>query len=71
MKRTLTLLTLLLAFAFSASAQKWSVSTNIMDYVSLGTINAEGSVATGRHLTVNASARVNPWTFFKGDRGRA
>lgn len=70
MKRTLTILTLLLTFAYSASAQKWSVSTNIMDYVSLGTINAEGSVATGRHLTVNASARVNPWTFFKGDNDR-
>ena len=70
MKRTLTLLTLLLVFAVSASAQKWSVSTNIMDYVSLGTLNAEGSVATGRHITLNASARVNPWTFFEGDNGR-
>lgn len=70
MKRTLTLLTLLFAFAYSASAQKWSVSTNIMDYVTLGTLNAEGSVATGRHLTVNASARVNPWTFFEGDNQR-
>ena len=70
MKRTLTILTLLLAFAYSDSAQKWSVSTNIMDYVSLGTINVEGSVATGRHLSVNASARVNPWTFFKGDNNK-
>lgn len=70
MKRTLTLLTLLLVFAVSASAQKWSVSTNIMDYVSLGTLNAEGSVATGRHITLNASARVNPWTFFEEDNGR-
>ena len=70
MKRTLTLLTLLLVFAVSASAQKWSVATNIMDYVSLGTLNAEGSVATGRHITLNASARVNPWTFFEGDNGR-
>ena len=70
MKRTLTILTLLLAFTYSASAQKWSVSTNIMDYVSLGTINVEGSVATGRHLSVNASARVNPWTFFKGDNNK-
>lgn len=70
MKRTLTLLTLLIVFAVSASAQKWSVATNIMDYVSLGTFNAEGSVATGRHITLNASARVNPWTFFEGDNGR-
>lgn len=70
MKRTLTLLTLLIVFAVSASAQKWSVATNIMDYVSLGTLNAEGSVATGRHITLNASARVNPWTFFEGDNGR-
>ena len=70
MKRTLTLLILLLALAASASAQKWLVSTNIMDYASLGTLNVEGSYAPRRHISINASARVNPWTFFKGDFDR-
>ena len=48
-------------------AQNWSVSTNLVDYVSLGTLNAEGGVGVGRRVTLQASARVNPWTFHKGD----
>ena len=48
-------------------AQDWSVSTNLMDYACLGTINIEGSGAAGRHISINASARVNPWTYHKGD----
>lgn len=50
-----------------ASAQRWSVSTNLVDYVSLGTINAEGSAGLGRHMTAVVSVRVNPWTYHKGD----
>ncbi len=48
-------------------AQNWSVSSNLVDYVSLGTLNAEGGVGVGRRVTLQASARVNPWTFHKGD----
>lgn len=63
--------TLLLIAAFTlvtaAKAQTYSVSTNLMDYVSLGTINAEVSAAAGRHITINASARLNPWTYHKGE----
>ena len=52
-----------------ASAQKWSVSTDLVDYLNLGTINAEVSIAAARHISVNASVRVNPWTFHKGVPG--
>lgn len=56
--------------SISASAQDWSISTNLVDFVSLGTLNIEGSRAVGRHITTNISARVNPWTFHKGDPGK-
>ena len=67
MKKFLFLIVLVFSLASEASAQDWSVATNLFDYVSLGTINAEASAAAGRHLSVNASARVNPWTFHQGD----
>ena len=67
MKKFLFLIVLVFSLASEASAQDCSVATNLFDYVSLGTINAEASAAAGRHLSVNASARVNPWTFHQGD----
>ena len=64
MKKTLLLITsLLLIGVFNASAQKWSVSTNVADWANLGTINADGSVAAGRHATVGVGFRYNPWLF--------
>ena len=56
---------LFFAMAQNASAQQWSVSVNAADMVSLGTISAEGSVSVGQHATINAVAKVNPWTFNK------
>ena len=67
MKHKIIITLLLIALPIFCSAQDWSVSTNAMDYVSLGTMNAEVSMATGRHISINASARINPWTFHKGD----
>ena len=56
---------LLLSWAQTASAQQWAVAVNAADMVSLGTISAEGSVSVGQHATINAVAKVNPWTFNK------
>jgi hypothetical protein len=70
MKARLIITFILAAMPLMTSAQNWSISTNLLDYVSLGTLNAEGSVGTGRRMTVNVSARVNPWTYFKGDADR-
>ena len=64
MKKFIIILsTMLFAASFSANAQKWSVSTNVADWANLGTINADGSVAAGRHATVGVGFRYNPWTF--------
>ena len=70
MKKILLLMTFIAFISSKASAQDLSLSTNLVDYITLGTLNLEGSAATGRHITINASARVNPWTFHKGDPAR-
>ena len=70
MKRILILIILCLGIANKTSAQNYSVSTNLMDYVNLGTINGEASLALSRHFTGNATVRINPWTFHSGDAGK-
>lgn len=70
MKARLIITLILAAMPLLASGQDVAVSTNLMDYVSLGTINAEASVGVGRHISLNTSARVNPWTYHKGDPGK-
>lgn len=67
MKRIITTLTIAMGIGIGASAQNWAVSTNVVDYAGLGTINVQGSAGIARRLTVDASVRVNPWTFHKGD----
>ena len=66
MRRLLPIVLFILAAA-PATAQQFSVGTNVADWISLGTMNAYASVATGRHVSVGAEARVNPWTFNSRD----
>ena len=64
----ITVLAVLLLAATSPSfAQRFSVGTNVADWLSLGTMNASASAAVARHVTLNAEARVNPWTFNTND----
>lgn len=65
-KLAITLILTITAFS-SASAQKWAVGTNILDWLYFGTMNAEASVAVQRHLTVSAEVLYNPWTFNAND----
>ncbi len=65
MKRLLVL-ALSISFCLSASAQKLSVSTNITDWLSLGTMNIEGSYAVARHWTTHLEWDYNPWTYKEG-----
>jgi hypothetical protein len=67
MKRFYLILLAVVAACITSSAQNASVATNLVDYVSLGTMNAELSVGAGRHVSLSASARINPWTYHKGD----
>lgn len=54
----------------SSSAQKLSVSTNMIDYACLGTLNFETSYAVAQHWSLTASARYNPFTYHLGDASR-
>ncbi len=52
---------LLMCISHVAGAQNWAVSTNALGWLSLGTINAEGSVSVHKHITLNAGFTANPW----------
>lgn len=53
---------------FHSSAQKASVSTNLLDYACLSTFNVEASYSLSRHWSLTASVRYNPFTFYKGEQ---
>ena len=44
-------------------AQEMSLSTNVLGYVNLGTMNMEASWGFSRHWTANIGLRYNPFTF--------
>jgi len=62
-KRILVVFLLIAAFGFSAKAQRWSISTNAVDYANFLTLNFEASYSVQQHVTVNAGIRYNPWEF--------
>lgn len=68
MKKVYLLVTLL-AMSFSGFAQKVSVSTNLLNWADLGTINAEMSYAPGRHITINLQGEYNNWSFGSVEKG--
>lgn len=67
MKRFLILI-LIAAGLFSAldcRAQRFSVSTNAVEWANLGTINGEVGASIAQHFSIHAGVRYNPWTFRK------
>lgn len=52
-----------LLIPITASAQKVSVSTDLLGYACLGTLNADVSVAVSRNWSLTAGMRYNPFTF--------
>lgn len=50
------------------SAHRVSVSTNLLDYAHLGTLNIDASYAVSRHWSLVAGARYNPFTYNADDR---
>ena len=62
----MVVLVLLASTSFKASAQRFSVSTNLLDYVCLGTINAECSYSVSRSWSLTFGAEYNPFTFREG-----
>lgn len=66
MRRLLSAFAVLLLSCVCSFAQKWSVGTNLVDYVNVGTLNIEAGVGVGQHLSLTAQARYNPWMFRYG-----
>lgn len=62
-RRLIIIVALLLGSCVAANAQRWAVSTNIPDYIALGTMNIRGDVAVHQHWSVEALAKYNPWSF--------
>lgn len=52
------------------SAQEFSLSTDLLGYARLGTMNVDASYAVSRRWSLVAGARYNPFTFRKGDMER-
>ena len=67
MKKLLITLFFTVAGAVAAMAQTYAVAVNTADMLDLGTMSLEGSVAVGQHWSLNAGAKVNPWTFNRHD----
>lgn len=51
--------------ALSAHAQRFTVGTNGIEWLALGTINADASVAVSKNFSLHVGAALNPWTYFK------
>ncbi len=58
---------LLAATSLTAKAQKVSIETNALEYVNFVTLNAETGLAVGRHGSINAAVRYNPFEFHGGE----
>ena len=70
MKNLTAAILAIIVFIFSqhtSYAQRFSVSSNAVDWAALATINAEGGVAVSRHISVHGGVRINPWVFRFGD----
>ena len=62
---------LLLSAGIPARAQRVSIATNLLDWINLGTVNAQAGVSVSRHLTLHAGVRYNNWYFGSPDKGNA
>lgn len=69
MSRWLCLVTVLLC-TVQLRAQHFSLSSNILDYLCLGTLNMDASCSVSRNWSLTAGVRYNPFTFRSGDPDR-
>ncbi len=49
--------------ALDCRAQRFSVSTNLLGYAALGTMNVEGSYSMSRRFSLTVGAKYNPFIF--------
>ena len=68
MKRyVVSMMVMLLALtSYKAQAQRFSISTNLIDNACLGTMNIECAYSVSRHWSLTSGLEYNPFTFRKG-----
>lgn len=61
-----------LSFAcFLAGARNFALSTNVLGYADLGTLNLEASYGVARHWSINAGLKYNPFSYGSGENSAA
>ncbi len=69
MKKLLSVLIVVITLACqSVYAQRFSIGTNTVDILSLGTMNIEAGVAVAQKWSIHAGAEFNPWTWAPGSQ---
>lgn len=68
-RRLLPLFLLLLSANVELKAQRFTLSTNLLEYVNLGTLNLDASVGVARNWSVVAGVRYNPFSYASERRG--
>jgi hypothetical protein len=69
MVRLILVVVIIFSSALNVKAQRVAVSANLADIVNLGTLSGEISVATSRHISLNAGVRYNPWQYGSQEKG--
>ncbi len=69
-KHLIIVLGLFLLFGQRAYSQKFTLSTNLLDYACLGTLNLESSYSISRKYSLTAGVQYNPFEFRKSDPSR-
>ncbi len=65
MKKVLIIVFFALISLYECRAQRFSLSTNLLDYAALGTLNMDVSYSLSRRFSLTAGAKYNPFTFRK------
>lgn len=63
--RKFFVLVILSIISVSAWSQRFTVSTNVIDWANFGTVNAEFGYSVSQHVSVLAGAKYNGWDFSK------
>ena len=61
--KLILVLLLFLAFGRTVKAQRFTLSTNILEYANLGTLNLDASFGVAQKWSVVAGVRYNPFSF--------
>lgn len=61
--RFVVALSFVLFSCHQASAQKFALSTNLVEWANFGTINADAGLSVAQHFSLHAGAKFNPWSF--------